>query len=86
MVTQGDPLSPTIFNVVVDAVIKHWVKVVGGWQEGAGQEGLGMSIQALPALFYGDGVLVASPESACLQGAFDALKGLFNHVGLRTNE
>ena len=28
-VTQGDPLSPTIFNVVVDAVIRHWVKVVG---------------------------------------------------------
>ena len=24
-VTQGDPLSPTIFNVVVDAVIWHWV-------------------------------------------------------------
>ena len=31
-VTQGDPLSPTIFNVVVDAVIKHWVTVVGGPQ------------------------------------------------------
>ena len=24
-VTQGDPLSPAIFNVVVDAVIRHWV-------------------------------------------------------------
>ena len=24
-VTQGDPLSPTIFNVVVDAVVRHWV-------------------------------------------------------------
>ena len=24
-VTQGDPLSLTIFNVVVDAVIRHWV-------------------------------------------------------------
>ena len=24
-VTQGDPLSPTIFNVVVDAVVWHWV-------------------------------------------------------------
>ena len=23
-VTQGDPLSPTIFNVVVDAVVRHW--------------------------------------------------------------
>ena len=24
-VTQEDPLSPTIFNVVVDAVVRHWV-------------------------------------------------------------
>ena len=24
-VTQGDPLSPTIFNVVVDAVVRHCV-------------------------------------------------------------
>ena len=23
--TQGDPLSPTIFNVVVDVVVHHWV-------------------------------------------------------------
>ena len=23
-VTQGDPLSPTNFNVVVDAVVRHW--------------------------------------------------------------
>ena len=26
-VTQGDPLSPTIFNVVVYAVVRHWVKL-----------------------------------------------------------
>ena len=24
-VTQGDPLSPTIFNVVVDTFVRHWV-------------------------------------------------------------
>ena len=24
-VTQGDPLSSTIFNVVVDAVVRHWL-------------------------------------------------------------
>ena len=27
-VTQGDSLSPNIFNVVVDAIIRHWVTVV----------------------------------------------------------
>ena len=35
-VTQGDPLSPTIFNVVVDAVVRHWamVMVVGAEKRG----------------------------------------------------
>ena len=23
--TQGDPLSPTIFNLVVDTVVRNWV-------------------------------------------------------------
>ena len=25
---QGDPLYPTILNVVVDAVVRHWVTVM----------------------------------------------------------
>ena len=25
-VTQGNPMSPTIFNVVVDAVVRHWLE------------------------------------------------------------
>ena len=27
-VTQGDLLSPTIFNVLVDASVRHWVTVM----------------------------------------------------------
>ena len=27
-VTQGDTLSPTIFNVVVDAVARHWMTLM----------------------------------------------------------
>ena len=26
-VTQGNPLSPTIFNMVVDAVVRHWLQL-----------------------------------------------------------
>ena len=36
--------------------------------------------------FYADYGLVTSPDSAHLQGAFDALIGLFDQVGLRTNK
>ena len=32
--TQGYPLSPTIFNVVVDTVVRHWEALVAGETEG----------------------------------------------------
>ena len=79
-------MSPTIFNVVIYAVIQYLVTVVPPPQEGAGKESLGISIQALLALFYANDVSVASPKSARLQGAFDALTGLFDLVDLRTNK
>ena len=74
-----------IFNVVVDAVIRHWAKVVGVSQEGAGQ-GLGMSIQTLSVLSYVNDRFVTSPDSAGLKGVFDALTQLFDPVGLWTNK
>ena len=52
MVTQGDPLSPTIFDMVVDAVIRHWVVVVDLIE--AGEEGLVKTVQELAAYFYAD--------------------------------
>ena len=85
-ITHADSLSPIIFNMVVEAVIQHWVTVVVPPQEGTRREGLGMSVQALSSIFYADDRLVASTKSALLQGAFNALEGLFNQMGLRKNE
>ena len=85
-VTQGYPLSPKIFNVVVDAIIRHLVTVEEVPHEGDIQEGLVLSIQTLLALFCANDGLVASPESARIQGAFDTLTGLFDRVGLHTNK
>ena len=61
------------------------MKVVGGTQEGAEHEVLGASIKALLELFYANDGLIIFPESARIQGSFDALTDLFDHVGLRTN-
>ena len=36
-VTQGDPLLPTIFNVVVDMVVRHWESLVAERAEGGHQ-------------------------------------------------
>ena len=38
-VTQGDPLSPTIFNVVVYTVVRHWVHGVMEEAEARGETG-----------------------------------------------
>ena len=81
--TQGDPLSPTIFNMVVDAVVRHWVNVMveGAEERGKrGQEGRHQN-----SLFYADDGMIASSDSQWLQGAFSTLIGLFNRVGLQTN-
>ena len=57
-VTQGDPLYPTIFNVVMDAVIRHWLTVVNTTEAGTG--GLGLAIFDLAAYFYAKNGLIAS--------------------------
>ena len=41
-VTQGGPLYPTIFNVLLDAVVRNWVEDMvdrEGSQGGRGREG-----------------------------------------------
>ena len=82
-VTQGDPLSSTIFNVVADAVVHNWeIVVVAGAEERGELEKEGRH-QA--TLFYADDGMVASSEPCWLQGAFNALIGLFDRVGLSTN-
>ena len=45
-VTKGDPLTPKTFNIVVDAVIQHWVILATG--EEAGHEGFGRSFKMPP--------------------------------------
>ena len=82
-VTQGDSLSTTFFNMVMDAVIRHWVTVVAKTE--ACTEGLGLSIWDLALYLYADNGLITSTQPDRLQWAFDIISGLFDRVGLRTN-
>ena len=59
-VTHGDPMSPTIFNVVVDTVVRHWVH---GMMEDAESQGeTGREGRHKAALFYADDGMVISLE------------------------
>ena len=82
-VTQGDPLSPTIFNVVVDALVCHWVTLEVEDTEKRRERGEEGRHQA--TLFYADNGMVASSNPRWLQWVFNALVSLFERVGLRTN-
>ena len=82
-VTQGDLLSPTIFNMLVDAVVRHWVTMALEKAEKRGERGKGGRHQA--ALFYADDGMVALSDPRWIQWAFNALVSLFERVGLRTN-
>ena len=56
-VTHGDSLSPTIFNMVVDAVVRHWVAVM---VEGAEERGeYGQEGRHQNSLFYDRGSIPA---------------------------
>ena len=82
-VMQGNPLPPTIFNVVVDAVVRHWIEglIIETEEKGeTGREGRHQS-----AVFYANNGMVVSSDPAWLQGAFSALVAIFYRVGLRTN-
>ena len=82
--TQGGPLSPTIFNLMVDAVIREWLQQVVS-AESARNGITSADIRRLLACFYADDGLVLSRDPGMLQQAFDILTGLFDCVGLRTN-
>ena len=57
-VTQGNPLSHTIFNVVVDAVVCHWESLPVAEQEGvesSGDEGDGTQTARRKIRYQDDG-------------------------------
>ena len=82
-VTQGNPLPPTVFNMVVDDIICHWVTVMTQTEAGTG--GLGLTIIDMAAYFYANGGLVVLTQPERLQRAFDVITCLFDRVGLRKN-
>ena len=72
-----------IFNVVVDAVIRHWVLAVMPTEESTGL--LGLTIIELASYFYDEDGLMSSTQLEWLQRAFEILTCLFNCICLRTN-
>ena len=78
-VTQGGPVSPAIFNLVVDAVVCKWERLLL-------LEGIPANdVRAFRAVFYADNGLIAARNPKHFQTVIDLLSGLFDRVGLQTN-
>ena len=70
--TQGDVDSPIIFNIIIDAVLRSW----------KAEE----TYRGSEALFYVDDGLIENNNNIKVQHDLDILIGLFEKMGLKTNE
>ena len=82
--TQGIPMSPTLFNVVVENVIRTWMTMTVEDQRVA-HDGLGETVGRCLRVFYAKYGMVSSRESDWLQHAMNFLVGLFRRYGLAAN-
>ena len=80
-VTQGNIISPTIFNILVDVVIRHWEMVMA--EEEEVPERFGRAVQNLAVLFYADEGILSSQWPSRIQETLDFLMGIFDRVGMR---
>jgi hypothetical protein len=82
-VTQGDIVSPTIFNMVVDATARYWLNII--LDNGSEVDGFRQTVQEQLALFYANDGLLAARNHLWLQMVLLRLCELFERLGLRTN-
>jgi hypothetical protein len=82
--TEGGPLSAKLFNILVDAVAREWVRQL--WEKSELEEAVITELMAaFFAIFYIDNAYLASRDPEFLQRALDFLVNLFACVGLKTN-
>jgi hypothetical protein len=78
-------MSPTLFNIVVDAVVRYWFSLVSEDPEDA-VSGLQCRVKEHCMLFYAEDGMIGSHDPKWLQESFDVLVELFKCImGLWTN-
>jgi hypothetical protein len=83
-VTQGGPLSAKLFNIVVNMVVREWMRLMRAMIDDA-DGNLTKCIAGLFAVFYVDDGYIASHNKEFLQEALNILVETFKRVSLATN-
>ena len=77
-VTQGDAVSPVIFNIMVDSVLNTFYHIIS---QQLSQE----QISQLNIIFYADDGKLAGPIPQHLQQSLNIISDLFKRLGLLMN-
>ncbi len=83
-VTLGGPLSAKLFNIIIDTVVREWLRLMPETLDDSGGY-LTNQIEALFATFYVDDGYIAPRDAEFLQVALDILIQTFKRIGLATN-
>ena len=81
--TQGDPVSIKLFNIIADAVVRAILQEICGPQEA--QHGFGWSAGEHNIYVYADDGQIAGRDPIRVQTALMKMGGMFERVGLHTN-
>ena len=79
-VTQGNPMSPMIFNILVDAVVRETLEVVCGTQEV--QNGMGWAVGEHNLIFYMYDGSTGGRYHIWVQDALTVSVAMFRQLGL----
>ena len=82
-VTQGGLLFPTMFNILVDTVVRAWLTQTVG--QAVTDDWHTQVRHQLCAVFYMDDAFLVSRDPDFLQEFLETLVGLLEWIGLRTN-
>ena len=81
---QGGIISVTMFNVVVDNVVRMWLAETVE-NQAVTQELLGLNMGRCLVFFYNNDGMIGSRDSEQLQNALNVLSRLFQWYGIITN-
>ena len=81
--TQGNPASPMIFNIVVDAVVQAVLEVICRSHES--QHGMELAAGERNLVFYADDVRIVGQAHEWVHGALEVTVAMLCRMGLEDN-